>query len=137
MTARTASPGSWSLSERANLALACVHQHRLLSTAQLHELVAPGIARRKVQALLAQLAERGLLARVRERAGARGAMSLWHLTATGADVVQAAPTPAEPRRRVLTPEQAAGQLQRHTLAVNDVGLAFVRAARARGDDCGP
>jgi protein involved in plasmid replication-relaxation len=128
---------SWALSERANLALACVHQHRLLSTAQLHQLVAPQTGRRKVQALLAGLADRGLLARVRERTGARGAMSLWHLTATGAGVVLAAPAIAEPRRRVLSAEQAAGLLQQHTLAVNEVGLAFVRAARARGDDCGP
>lgn len=25
----------------------------------------------------------------------------------------------------------------HTLAVNDVGIAFVNAARERGDECGP
>jgi protein involved in plasmid replication-relaxation len=128
---------SWLLSERANLALACVHQHRLLSTAQLHELTAPQTSRRKTQSLLAALADRGLLARVRERTGARGAMNLWHLTPTGADVVHAVPIVAEPRRRVLTSDQAAGLLQEHTLAVNDVGLAFLRAARARGDDCGP
>jgi hypothetical protein len=32
---------------------------------------------------------------------------------------------------------AAGAGQAHTLAVNDVGLAFVRAARTYGHDCGP
>lgn len=137
MSARSANAASWSLGERANLALACVHQHRLLSTVQLHELTAPTTSRRKTQALLAGLADRGLLARVRERTGARGSMHLWYLTATGADVVGAAPTAAEPRRRALTADQAAGPLQHHTLAVNDVGLAFVRAARARGDECGP
>lgn len=137
MTNRAAQAVSWSLGERANLALACVHQHRLLSTAQLHELTAPTTTRRKTQALLAELADRGLLARVRQRTGARGAMNLWHLTPAGADVIYSAPTVAEPRRRVLSAEQAAGPLQHHTLAVNEVGLAFVRAARARGDDCGP
>jgi hypothetical protein len=41
------------------------------------------------------------------------------------------------RRKLVTPEQAAGALQLHTLAVNDVGMAFVRAARAAGHDFGP
>ncbi len=34
-------------------------------------------------------------------------------------------------------ELGAGPLQAHTIAVNDTGLAFVRAARERGDECGP
>jgi hypothetical protein len=41
------------------------------------------------------------------------------------------------RRKVVAPAQAAGPLRQHTLAVNDAGLAFVQAARARGDECGP
>lgn len=35
--------------------------------------------------------------------------------------------------QLLTADQAAGALQHHTLAVNDAGLAFLRAARERGD----
>ena len=38
---------------------------------------------------------------------------------------------------MLKSEQAAGPLQQHTLGVNDVGTAFVKAARARGDECDP
>jgi hypothetical protein len=42
------------------------------------------------------------------------------------------------RRRVLpTPEGAAGALQSHTLAVNDVGVAFAVWARRRGHECRP
>ncbi|MBO0685798.1 MAG: replication-relaxation family protein, partial [Candidatus Dormibacteraeota bacterium] len=36
-----------------------------------------------------------------------------------------------------SPELAAGTLQAHTLGVNDVGLAFLEAARSRGDRFGP
>jgi hypothetical protein len=134
-TARAA--GVRGLSERANLALECVHHHRLLSTAQLHALMAPGIARRRVQRMLADLADRGLVTFVHQRGQAHRPMRLWHITAAGADVVLAAGTHAEPRRRVYTQAQAAGQLQHHTLAVNHVGLAFATVARERGDDCGP
>ncbi len=36
-----------------------------------------------------------------------------------------------------TRAQAEGPLQAHTIAVNEVGVAFVRAAREHGDECGP
>ena len=129
--------GGRGLSERANLALECVHQHRLLSTAQLRALLAPHVALRRIQRMLADLADRGLVTFVHRRGRAHRPMRLWHITAAGADVVLAAGTHAEPRRRVYTQAQAAGQLQHHTLAVNEVGVAFVTAARERGDDCGP
>lgn len=45
--------------------------------------------------------------------------------------MDAVPNKAEPRLRLLTPEQAGGWLQPHTLAVNEIGLAFLRAARQR------
>jgi hypothetical protein len=61
---------------------------------------------------------------------------LWHLAERGADALEGVGR-AETRRKVLSPEQAAGPLQEHTIAVNDVGLAFVQAARKRGDECGP
>ena len=37
----------------------------------------------------------------------------------------------------MTAALANGPLREHTLAVNEVGLVFVSAARARGDECGP
>jgi hypothetical protein len=113
--------------------MASLHQHRLLSTKQLHALHAPGAGLRSTRRLLAPLLRRGLIDRVR----GPGTLSLWYLAEHGAETLQAAGTLAEPRRRLLTPAQAAGPLRAHTLAVNDVGIAFVRAAREREDECGP
>jgi hypothetical protein len=39
--------------------------------------------------------------------------------------------------RLLSAEQVTGPLQAHTLAVNDAGIAFLAAARERGDECTP
>jgi len=108
-------------------------QHRLLSTRQVHALHTPAASVRWTRRLLGRLRASGLAA-----AAARpGGLLLWHLTAAGAEALEAVPSRAETRRKAITPEQAAGPLQEHTLAVNDVGIAFVRAARERGDECGP
>jgi hypothetical protein len=113
--------------------LECVHQHRLLSTAQLHALY-PMQALRRTQRALAAMERVGWLTSVREPGG----MKLWFVTEAGADAVEAVGGRAELRRKVLPPEQAAGPLQAHTLAVNEVGVAFVRAARERPpDEFGP
>lgn len=113
--------------------LESLYQHRLLSTLQLHELHTPAASRQWTRKLLAQLRDTGLAAVTR----APGGLGLWYLTERGADAVETITSRAEPRRKVIAPEQAAGPLQAHTLGVNDVGLAFVRAARERGDECGP
>jgi hypothetical protein len=110
-----------------------LYQHRLLHTGQLHAMHTPHATRRWTQQLLAGLARHGLV----ETARGPCALKLWYLTETGADAVEAIPTRAEPRRRVISAAQAAGQLQAHTLAVNDVGIAFLKAARTRGDEFGP
>lgn len=113
--------------------LESLNQHRLLSTAQVHELHMPAASKRWAQHQLARLRATGLAA----TAPLAGRGLLWHLTERGVDAAETIPSRAETRRKVITPEQAAGPLQEHTIAVNDVGLAFVRAARERGDDCGP
>jgi len=113
--------------------LESLHQHRLLSTAQVHALHTPGASRRWAQWLLSELEAHGLARFVRSA----GARKLWYVTDPGADAVELLPGRAEPRRKVIAPAQAAGPLRQHTLAVNDAGLAFVHAARARADDCGP
>lgn len=121
------------MGETSVAVLESLHQHRLLTTAQVHELHMPEASRRWAQEQLALLGEMGLAAST--------LMSkrrlLWHLTERGADAVESIPSRAETRRKVIPPEQAAGPLQAHTIAVNDVGLAFVRAARARREECGP
>ena len=107
-------------------------QHRLLSTRQVHELHLPAVSGRRALEVLARLRRAGLVAVARRPGG----LQLWHLTESGDAALEAVPSRAEGRRGAVTPEQAAGPLQEHTLAVNEVGLAFVRAARRRGDECG-
>jgi protein involved in plasmid replication-relaxation len=121
------------LGETAIAMLESLNQHRLLSTAQVHELHAPRASRRWAQEQLALLREVGLA----ESTSLPGRSLLWHLTERGVDAAGTIPSRAETRRKVIAPEQAAGPLQKHTIAVNDVGIAFVRAARERGDECGP
>ena len=114
--------------------LASLYQHRLLSTPQIHALHMPDAKMRWAQQILAELADAGLVAAVNTRTAPP--TKLRFLTEAGLSAVESAPR-LEMRRVQVTPEGAAGSLQAHTLAVNDVGLAFVRAARERGDECGP
>lgn len=84
--------------------------------------------------MLVGLSEHGLI----ERATGPHGVALWFLSSQGADTIHAAGTLTEPRRHLTTAAEASGPLRRHTLAVNDTGIAFVKAARERaGDDCGP
>lgn len=111
-----------------------LYQHRLLTAAQIHVLHTPDRLRRRTRAMLSELVQRGLVAAVPDVTGGR--RKIFYLTPAGTEAVESAPT-AERRRKLIEPEQACGPLQRHTLAVNDVGIAFVRAARARDDEFGP
>jgi hypothetical protein len=114
--------------------LESLHQHRLLTARQVQALHMPANSARWTRHVLAGLGERGLSERA---TGPRGA-ALWFLTKRGAETIHAAGTLGEPRLRVATAAEASGPLRRHTLAVNDTGIAFVEAARERGeDDCGP
>ncbi len=114
--------------------LESVHQHRLLSTRQIHTLHLAASSLRWTQRVLTRLAHAGLIECV---TGPRRLL-LWFLTSQGAETIHATGTHAESRRHLTTPAQAAGPLYRHTLAVNDTGIAFLHAARQHpGDDCGP
>jgi Replication-relaxation len=113
-------------------ALQSLYQHRLLSTAQVGAIHARDGTPRHAQALLAALERRGLARHARARHG----LKLWYLTSRGAVAAEASGELDVPRR-LLTPELAAGPLQAHTLAVNEVGIAFMRAARGRDDEFGP
>jgi hypothetical protein len=127
-------PAAPTLPTVATDVLTSIYQHRLLSTAQVHEMHMPGRTRRWAEQVLAQLASRGLTAFVRP---GRGGAHLYYVTLAGAQAVELIPTRVETRRKLITSEQAAGPLWRHTLAVNDVGIAFLKAAREHGDDFGP
>ena len=118
--------------------LVCLYHHRLLSTRQIYELVADIAANhRGVRMRIAEMRERGLIEGVRVAGEPR--LMAWFTTALGAEVVEAADAvPARSYR--VTAQTAAGPLQGHTLAVNDVGTAFVSHAARLADDgyeCSP
>jgi hypothetical protein len=113
--------------------LAGMYEHRLLSTTQLHALYTPAAQPRWARQVLALLEQRGFVDRIRSPRR----LSLWFLTDAGADAVEAGGARVEFRRRVTSRGQAEGPLKKHTIAVNQVGVEFVRAARERGDECGP
>lgn len=128
------------------IALELLYQHRVLSTHQLHMLLAepatrpsrPVYLRRQLNELLAA----GLVRRLRAQGGGHGIGRvqsrpyLWFLTEAGAETVEeAGELPNRPYR--VTPDSVAGARQSHTLAVNDVGAAFVEHARSLGHECGP
>lgn len=126
-------PGDRPLPAVATEVLSGIYQHRLLSTTQLHALYTPHATPRWMRRVIGLLASRGLV----DRTQGPGSLSLWFLTEYGAETVETAGPRAETRRRLVGPAQAEGPLRKHTLRVNHVGIAFVRAARERGDECGP
>lgn len=113
--------------------LESLYQHRLLSTAQLHELHTPHSTPRWTRMVLTSLRRARLAAVARQPGG----LGIWYLTRRGVAAVETLTSRAEPRRKLVAPEQASGVLQAHTLAVNAAAIAFVVAARERGDECGP
>jgi hypothetical protein len=117
------------LSPVGNDVLTSLYRHRLLSTSQIRAIHAPEGTPRGVRKTLARLAEGGYA----ERVGVSGTReTAWFVTPLGVEAVEGAGVATRPYR--VTPERARGPLQSHTLAVNDVGIAFLVAARQRGDD---
>jgi hypothetical protein len=111
--------------------LRAIHRHLLLSTTQLRRLYTPGARSAAwVQRLLRDLQRRGVAAYVQRGLGPR----YWYLTERGMKAVDAV---SDERGTLVAPETAGGPLLDHVWAHNEVGIAFVAAARARGDDCGP
>jgi hypothetical protein len=121
------------LPETASEVVASLVQHRLLSTAQVRAIHFPGNRMRWTQSVLARLRDAGLVECVQPP---RGGRRLWFATEHGvrmaseAHALEATPRPLEAR-------EVAGQLQAHTIAVNDAGICFLEAARERGDEFGP
>jgi hypothetical protein len=113
--------------------LESLYQHRLLTTRQARQLHAPHARREGTQRTLASLRRAGLAASVR----LPGRLMVWYLTEAGVRAAEAIPNRVETRRKLIPRDHAAGPLQQHTLAVNDVGIAFVNTARIHGDECEP
>lgn len=106
-----------------------LYTHRLMTTTQVHELYAPLTSLRWTRATLADLDAQGLVAWVRVAGGRERA---WYLRRDGVVVTEGAGV--EVRGYRMDARRAAGPLQAHTLATNEVGLVFVAAARRFGDD---
>lgn len=113
--------------------LESLYQHRLLSTRQVHDLHTPETTARFTQETLVEMRTASLVDRVIRPGG----LGVWFLSPGGIEMVEEIPNRVETRRTSISPERAAGPLQAHTLAVNDVGIGFVRLARERGEEFGP
>jgi hypothetical protein len=108
--------------------------HRLLTAGQLRALHAPTAGRRWIEKVMARVVAAGLVDFVHTG----GSRRIYFLTTEGHQALQLAhPRTARARRGADDARHAASALSAHTLAVNDVGLAFVKAARKRDDEFGP
>jgi Replication-relaxation len=116
--------------------LASLAQHRVLSTPQVRSIHFPDRSPRWARMALAPLADAGLAAFVVGGGVAGAPRRLWYATERGARAALDAGL-LEEMPRLLDADAAAGPLQRHTLAVNDAAICFLRAAREQGDECGP
>ncbi|MEX5636678.1 replication-relaxation family protein [Parafrankia sp. FMc2] len=124
-----------SLTDTESAVLLGLYQHRLLTTAQVHALHTPTSGITWTQYVLRRLTLADLIGYVRQ--ADRSHRHVWFVTDLGAQLAESTgQVRARPAYRP-TPAAAAGPLQAHTLGCNEIGLAFVRAARVLGDDCGP
>lgn len=113
--------------------LESLYQHRLLTSHQLHQIHTPDSSDRWTRDLLRRLRTVGLVDFAR---AAGGSGSVYFLTRAGALAVERLTTRPAVRRELIGAAAAAGPLRGHTLAVNEVGIAFMQAARERGDEFG-
>ncbi|MFI1759720.1 replication-relaxation family protein [Streptomyces sp. NPDC020571] len=114
--------------------LAALGQHRMATTAQLHDLLRPHTARQSVSTPLNTLRRKGLVDYTvlphsnRTRA--------WYLTSDGARLVKDLPALRGRPPYPITSATAASLKTPHTLTVLRTHLAFVADARQRGDEHG-
>lgn len=125
------------VSDDQRAVLEALYAHRLMTTPQLRLLHTPAGETRTgkwIRELMRDLYDGGFVSRARRH---RRQCYRWYLTEAGAELVEAATATPRDRRVLLSKAGAGGALQSHTLAVNQVGIAFSRWARRLGHDCGP
>jgi hypothetical protein len=110
--------------------LESLYQHRLLSSTQLHAMHWQDESQRSTRRVLTALKDEGLVSMVR---ATDGGGSVHFLTPKGVEAVEQVLNPT-PKRKALKPGYATGPLRAHTLAVNQAAIAFMKAARERGDE---
>jgi hypothetical protein len=113
----------------ADAVLQSIAAHRLLTARQIRDLHMPDADPRWTRRVMAGLVDQGLVEFARS---GRGARRIYFLSQTGHQALHHGP-----RTRWTSARHTAGALNAHTLAVNDVGLTFVGAARERDDEFGP
>lgn len=112
-----------------------LYQHRLVTGPQLHAMYSPAGNPGWTWRVLTGLAAKGFVDKVRLRPPASAAA--WFLTEAGAELVERSHPGRWSRRYLVTPDVARGPLQAHMLAENDLGIAFMAAARRLGHEFGP
>ncbi|KPH98731.1 Plasmid replication-relaxation [Actinobacteria bacterium OV450] len=119
---------------RAHQALALIAQHRMITTTQLHQMLAPQTPARKIYKVLAPLRAQGLIAHT--VLGRSNRLQAHFLTAAGAQTVRDWPE-MRGRAPAVLADAAASLRAAHTLTSVRAHLAFLTDARNRGDEYGP
>ena len=125
-------PPAGGLPEATLELVASLAQHRVLTTEQVREIHLSASHSRWAQQVLGRLRRAELVAFSRQP---HSAQRLWFATERGVRLAQEAHA-LEGSPRPLSASEVAGQLRAHTLAVNDAAVAFLKAARQRGDEFG-
>ncbi|UUU37546.1 replication-relaxation family protein [Streptomyces sp. NBC_00162] len=118
---------------RAHQALALIAQHRMVTSTQLHQMLAPEAPTRKVYRVLTPLRAEGLIAHT--VLGRNSGLQAHFLTPAGAQTVRDWPELRGRAPAVLT-DAAASMRAAHTLTGVRAHLAFLTDARTRGDEYG-
>lgn len=134
MTATTSAPLSDHPSFAMPLRDQCLHAivtHRMLTIDQLHRLL--GSTKNQIYKRVADLARAGWVEAVGVKGVGNSTLKVWLPTAAGVDRALADP---DLHRRHVPKPASHRSLVAHTLAVNEVGLAFVEEARRHeGHEC--
>ncbi|MET7684514.1 replication-relaxation family protein [Streptomyces sp. NPDC005423] len=118
------------------LALAVLAQYRLVTTEQMHLLIAPGVRIEQTRRRLAKLRGEGLVERV--TLAQAGRTRVWFPTRYGVQVACEWPELRGRRAPRAVSDPTAVRLKTgHGLTVSQTGLAFVQDARRLGDVCPP
>ncbi|MFI6340774.1 replication-relaxation family protein [Streptomyces sp. NPDC050535] len=118
------------------MALAVLAQYRMARTEQVHLLLTPDVRIEQTRRRLAKLRSEGLLDRV--TLPQAGRTRVWFPTRHGARIAAEWPELRAQRIPATVSDRTAVRLKvEHGLAVTEVGLAFVRDARHRGEVCRP
>ncbi|MET7457839.1 replication-relaxation family protein [Streptomyces sp. NPDC005574] len=118
------------------LALAVLVQYRMVTTGQMHQIIAPAVRIEQTRRRLAKLKAEGLIDRI--TLPQAGRTRVWFPTQYGVQVTSEWPELRGRRPPRLVSDPTAVRLRMsHTLTVTETGLQFLLDARGRGELCRP